>query len=106
MTNLHFTAEFIAILNDLLEVGITCCNVHEARLQLDYLFDSFEECEGVLEELADADQQLESKNMEAKMINDCLYQIETVEAQIPEDLKQQFYIIGNLDEREVDCDGF
>ena len=47
MTNTHFTTQLFTILDNLLETGITSCNVHQARLQLDYLFDTFEEFDGV-----------------------------------------------------------
>ena len=47
MTKLAFTTGLFNIINDLLEVGITSCNIHEARTQLDYLFDDFEEQDGL-----------------------------------------------------------
>ena len=47
MTNTQFTKQLFTILDDLLETGITSCNVHQARLHLDYLFDTFEELDGL-----------------------------------------------------------
>ena len=47
MTNLQFTTQFLDIINDLFEAGITSCNIHEARTQLDYLFDKYEEMDGL-----------------------------------------------------------
>ena len=47
MTNTQFTKQLFMILDDLLETGITSCNVHQARLHLDYLFDTFEELDGL-----------------------------------------------------------
>ena len=45
MTKLELTTELLNIVEGLLEAGITACNIHEARIQLDYLFDDFEEDE-------------------------------------------------------------
>jgi len=50
MTNLEFTTQMMDIINELLEVGITSCNIHDARTKLDYLFDDFEEQDGLNEE--------------------------------------------------------
>jgi len=47
MTNLQFTTGLLNIINELLEAGISSCNIHEARERLDYLFDEFEEMDGV-----------------------------------------------------------
>jgi len=47
MTNTQFTKQLFTILDDLLETGITSCNIHQARLEFDYLFDTFEEFDGV-----------------------------------------------------------
>ena len=47
MTNTQFTKQLFTILDDLLEAGITSCNVHQARLELDFLFDTFEEFDGL-----------------------------------------------------------
>ena len=47
MTQLQFTTQLFTILNDLLEAGITSCNVHQARLEFDYLVDQFEEMDGL-----------------------------------------------------------
>lgn len=46
MTRLEFITQFTTITNDLLQAGITGCNIHETRQQLDWLFDKFEEYEG------------------------------------------------------------
>ena len=45
MTNLEMVTELTEIINNLLASGINSCNVHEAKMQLDYLFDEFEEGE-------------------------------------------------------------
>jgi len=45
MTNLEMVTELTEIINNLLASGITSCNIHETRTQLDYLFDEFEETE-------------------------------------------------------------
>ena len=47
MTKLELTTELLNIVDNLLEAGITACNVHEARIQLDYLFNDFEEDEAL-----------------------------------------------------------
>ena len=47
MTNTQFTKQLFMILDDLLEAGITSCNIHQARLEFDYLFDQFDEFDGV-----------------------------------------------------------
>ena len=46
MTNLEMVMELTNIINDLLASGLNSCNVHEAKMQLDYLFDEYEEGEG------------------------------------------------------------
>jgi len=51
MTNLEFTTQMMDIINELLEVGITSCNIHDTRTKLDYLFDDFEEQDGLDEEI-------------------------------------------------------
>ena len=53
MTNLEMVTELTEIINNLLASGINSCNVHEAKMQLDYLFDEFEEGEN---ENAEADE--------------------------------------------------
>jgi len=47
MTNTQFTKQLFTILDELLEAGITSCNIHQARERLDYLFDEYEEMDGV-----------------------------------------------------------
>jgi len=45
MTNLEMVTELTEIINNLLASGLNSCNVHEAKMQLDYLFDEYEEGE-------------------------------------------------------------
>ena len=47
MTNTQFTRQLFTILDDLLGTGISSCNIHEASEQLDYLFDEYEEMDGI-----------------------------------------------------------
>ena len=42
--------EIFAILNDLLKVGLTCCSVHEAHMQLDALLEQHEHIQADIEE--------------------------------------------------------
>ena len=45
MTKYNLILELTRVINNLLEVGVTGCNVHEARKQMDCCFDQFEEHE-------------------------------------------------------------
>ena len=47
MTNLEMVTELTEIINNSLASGLNSCNVHEAKMQLDYLFDEYEEGENV-----------------------------------------------------------
>jgi len=43
MEQVQFMSELFIILNDLLEMGITACNAHVARMKIDDLFQAFQE---------------------------------------------------------------
>jgi len=47
--------EIFAILNDLLKVGLTCCNVHEAHMQLDALLEQHEQIQADITEGSEVD---------------------------------------------------
>ena len=58
MTNLEMVTELTEIINNLLASGITSCNIHETRTQLDYLFDEFEEVDSAENTENEADEDI------------------------------------------------
>ena len=119
MTKLELTTELFNIVDNLLEAGITSCNIHEARTQLDYLFDDFEESEGVSyessqEETSDPinmttffcdlnkmvfnDNGIFTGGEDMVTLNNVLDDIAIKDKKLPKELKQYFHTIGNLHE--------
>jgi hypothetical protein len=97
MTKFKFVLDLLNIIDGLFEAGIDGCNVHETRYFLDDLFDTFEEHEGILEEIAYSDMPIEEEvNMNKLQL--ILNNIDTKEKQLPQQLKHYFHLIENLED--------
>lgn len=80
MTKIKLVLELLDTLNDLLGVGVTSCNVHEARKYVDHIFDQLE-----------VDQDTDENRL-SKFLDD----IDIKEKQMPKELKEYFYTMDSL----------
>jgi len=118
MTKFQFVSDVLSIINGLLEAGINGCHNHEARTQLDHLFDQFEEHEGTPTDVTHSPADLEmyayiidnvhqrgydywlerqTPKMKQKDLATILDDMAVKEAAMPKDLKEYFEIVENLE---------
>ena len=80
MTRFNLFLDLMGIIHNLVQEGVTVCNANEAHMQMESVFDDFEENEGV------------DDNNVSKMFEDTFFKIE----HLPAELKQYCYVIDDF----------